>query len=420
MEEMKQMIQRLLGIPNINILSVEIDPQNQVSITVESTMERTICHQCGRDLTAFHSLDDPIRLRHLPMLGHKTYIIIRPKRYLCEHCPNQPKTTQKPDWYSSKSRCTKAYEQHLLLSLVNSTVQDVSRKEAIGYKTVEAVVERLINEKVDWERIKQLRPKILGIDEIARLKGRQNYVTIITLRLADGAIIVLAVLADRKKETVKEFLKLMPEEVKKKIKTVCTDMYRGFTEAAKEELSGARLVVDRFHVAKMYREDADDLRKSEMRRLKKELSEEDYGELKGVMWVFRKNEADLPAEEQAQLEKLFSYSPALEKTYRFREELTAIFEKKQSKKQAKKEINQWQEHVRRSGLKCFDKFLKTLDEWMEEITNYFVKRNTSGFVEGLNNKIKVLKRRCYGIPNVVHFFKRIILDIEGYRMFATN
>ncbi len=55
---------------------------------------------------------------------------------------------------------------------------------------------------------------------------------------------------------------------------------------------------------------------------------------------------------------------------------------------------------------------------MEEITNYFVKRETSGFVEGLNNKIKVLKRRCYGIFNLGHLFQRVFLDLEGYRLFA--
>ena len=56
--------------------------------------------------------------------------------------------------------------------------------------------------------------------------------------------------------------------------------------------------------------------------------------------------------------------------------------------------------------------------WMDHILNYFFARETSGFVEGFNNKIKVLKRRSYGITNVAHLFQRIYLDIEGYRLFA--
>jgi len=59
-----------------------------------------------------------------------------------------------------------------------------------------------------------------------------------------------------------------------------------------------------------------------------------------------------------------------------------------------------------------------LANWLNEITNYFVSRLTSGFVEGFKNKVKVLKRRCYGMTNLKHFFQRLYLDLEGYRLFG--
>ncbi|MGH9752641.1 MAG: transposase [Blastocatellia bacterium] len=62
--------------------------------------------------------------------------------------------------------------------------------------------------------------------------------------------------------------------------------------------------------------------------------------------------------------------------------------------------------------------LTTLDNWLDEITNYFLDRQTSGFQEGFNNKIKVLKRRCYGITNISHLFQRIWLDLEGFKLFG--
>ena len=71
-----------------------------------------------------------------------------------------------------------------------------------------------------------------------------------------------------------------------------------------------------------------------------------------------------------------------------------------------------------SELRCFDKFINTLGRWWVEIINYFVNRDNSGFVEGLNNKLKVLKRRCYGLFNLKHLFQRIFLDLEGFRLFA--
>ena len=60
----------------------------------------------------------------------------------------------------------------------------------------------------------------------------------------------------------------------------------------------------------------------------------------------------------------------------------------------------------------------TVKKWKNEITNYFVNRYTSAFVEGLNNKIKVLKRRCYGIYDLKHFFQRLFLNLSGYELYA--
>jgi len=65
-----------------------------------------------------------------------------------------------------------------------------------------------------------------------------------------------------------------------------------------------------------------------------------------------------------------------------------------------------------------DSFLTTLENWLDDIANYFIDRNTSGFVEGFNNKLKVIKRRCYGILNVTHLFQRIQLDLYGHSFFA--
>ena len=62
--------------------------------------------------------------------------------------------------------------------------------------------------------------------------------------------------------------------------------------------------------------------------------------------------------------------------------------------------------------------MTTLEHWLEDIANYFIDRHTSGFVEGFNNKLKVIKRRCYGILNVTHLFQRVQLDLYGYSLFA--
>ena len=137
-----------------------------------------------------------------------------------------------------------------------------------------------------------------------------------------------------------------------------------------------------------------------------------------MMWILRKKEEDLTEEDKKVLEKLFSYSPILKRAYAFRNELTAIFDMEISKGHAKQKINGWMRRVKSSGVRCFDKFMKTLETYKNKIMNYFVDRHTSGFVEGLNNKIKVIKRRCYGIRNIEHLFQHIYLDLSGYSLYA--
>lgn len=267
-----------------------------------------------------------------------------------------------------------------------------------------------------WSRYQVLG--VLGLDEIALRKGHQSYITIVSAKLFSGKVEILGVLPNREKKTVKTFLESIPKRLQDTIHTVCSDMYEGFTEAAREALPGKRIVIDRFHVTKHYRGAADDLRKKVYKRLKKELSKDQFAELKGSMWAFRKRSSDLKPKERIVLKRLFAHAPELKKVHKLREELTAIFDQNLRRHDAETAIHAWIARVQKSDLTCFDKFLKTLTNWWDDILNYFTNRLSSGFVEGLNNKIKVLKRRCYGIFHVPRIFQRLSLDLNGYQLFS--
>jgi transposase len=413
---MRQTFEIPLDIPDVTIETVATDRHGDFVITVKSTVEGTSCHNCGKKITKVYGYDREITFRHLPILGRKTYIRLRPVRYQCPYCDEHPTTTQQLSWYTPKSPYTKVYEADILLKLVNSTVQDVCMKEDMGYEAVMGILDRHIQGEVEWDQF--VRLDVLGVDEISLKKGHRNFVTIVTGRLEDETVI-LGVLADRKKSTVKAFLSGMPHKLRKTIKAVCSDMYDGFIHAAQEVFGRRiRIVIDRFHVAKLYRKGLDRLRKQELQRLKQELSAEEYKQLQGVMWVLRKREAQLTDEDKDRLARLFAYAPLLQTAYELCNALTGIFEKQIGKRQAKSQLTDWIERVRASTLRCFNTFLTTLEKWMDEIANYFHDRQTSGFVEGLNNKIKVIKRRCYGILNVKHLFQRIQPDLSGYALFA--
>jgi transposase len=170
-------------------------------------------------------------------------------------------------------------------------------------------------------------------------------------------------------------------------------------------------VIDRFHIAKLYRNVVDNVRKQEMRKLKKALSDKEYAELKGVMWIVRKSDANLSQKEKEILDRLFTYSAKLKEVYESSKELTAIFDSETSRNGGIRRLKNWIKRVNESGITAFKTFIATLEKRTKEIANYFISRENSGFVEGINNRIKVLKRRCYGIVDRVHLFRRISLDI---------
>jgi transposase len=133
----------------------------------------------------------------------------------------------------------------------------------------------------------------------------------------------------------------------------------------REVLPLARIVIDRFHVAKYYREAADKLRRRTMKRLKQALSEAQYAELKGCMWAFRKRRSDLTPKERRVLKRLFAHAPELRQAYKLREQLTAIFDRNLRRSAAQTEIHAWIARVRKSGLTCFDKFLNFRRLWLD-------------------------------------------------------
>lgn len=405
-----------LGIPDVRVLKTERNKQGGLIITIESTTKGTNCRWCGNWITKSHGYDKWVQVRHLSVFGRPTYLRYRPRRYRCEKCEQKPTTTQRLAWHEKGSPNTMAYDDHILLQLVHATIEDVSIKEELSYDGVLGVLERRIATETEWSDYRAIDR--LGLDEIALKKGHRDFITIVTGRLANDRIVLLGVLPDRKKDTVIEFLRSIPLRLVATIASVCCDMYEGYTEAVRAELPKADIVIDRFHVTRHYHKAADKLRQQEVKRLKQELPEEEYQQLKGNMWAFRKKKVDLVPKERQVLRKLFALSPDLKQAYRFRTQLTAIFEQPIKKPAAQRKLQAWVKRVQKSGLTCFDQFIKTLLNWLEEISNFFINRDTSGFVEGFNNKIKVLKRRCYGIFNLQHLFQRIYLDLEGYRIFA--
>jgi transposase len=313
-----------LDIPDVRVLQTDLTQANEFILTVESTLESTTCRRCGRTITEQHGQDRPRLLRHLPILGRVVYLRIRPKRFRCPFCDDHPTTTQELDWYDPNALHTKAYERHLIVQLVNSTVTDVVAKEDVSYDALEGILDRSIAATIDWQALEPFT--VLGIAQIALKKGHHDFVAVLSAKTTTGRLHVLAILPERLKATVAAWLETIPEEHRQRIQTVCTDMWEGYVTAVQEVLPTATIVIDRFQVARHYRDAVDQLRKQELRRLRATLSEEMQDDLKHILWPSRKCPADLDEEERAQLERFLAHSPALRQASTLREELTTIFD----------------------------------------------------------------------------------------------
>ncbi len=129
----------------------------------------------------------------------------------------------------------------------------------------------------------------------------------------------------RKRATVETFLRKTSDRLKQTIRAVCCDLYEGYINASKAVFCDTvPVVADRFHVRKLYGKGLIALRKSELKRLKKELSETDYKNLKPAIAVLRKQKDYFTDDEKEVIEPLFNLSPKLHLAYQLSHELTAV------------------------------------------------------------------------------------------------
>ena len=402
-----------LDIKSLEITSQSIDNKGNIILDVVSKNDHSTCHNCGQKATKRNGYSKIIEVEHTKILERKVYLRIKPVRYQCDDCKST--TTEQYDWCDRNAKVTKAMEEYIMRSLIHSTIHDVSRKDRVSTKTIQRIINRQIGTSVDWSQYDNL--DTIGIDEISTKKGHQEYLTIFSTRSKDDKLSIIAVLQDRRKETVKSFLNSIPEDLKKTVKNVCTDMYDGFVNSAIEVFGEQKVIVDRYHVAKLYRKPLDKLRTKEMNRLKLELSADEYSKLNDIMWILRRKHECLTKEDKQKLALLYKFSPKLKKAHKLAIRLTHIFNTHHSRKHANTKINRWIKSVVRSDIGIFDGFIETLNKYKPQILNYFKKRKNSGFVEGLNNKIKVMKRRCYGLGSPASYFQRIWLDLNGFNRF---
>jgi transposase len=269
-------------------------------------------------------------------------------------------------------------------------------------------VERLYY-RIAQEQAQAIQPGLvrkLGIDEFAIKKGHESF----ALALSDlEAGRVIAVLPDRKKETLIAYFDTWTDLQRQAVLEAAMDLWEPYAQAVLACLPNAKIVADRFHVMK----NLNDQVTSARREIQRDLPEESKQTLKGCRWLLVRNYDDLSSEEQEKLTAMFLVSSSLKGLHTLKEDFRKIFETDLTPQEAGPKLEAWITGVEASGLTKLSKFVSTLRNRWEHILNYFRNRLTSGMVEGLNNKVKVIKRCAYGFGNFEHFALRILMECDG-------
>ncbi|MGA2032618.1 MAG: transposase [Thermoguttaceae bacterium] len=141
------------------------------------------------------------------------------------------------------------------------------------------------------------------------------------------------------------------------------------------------------------------------------MSKAEQKRFRSLMWEFRRDPKDLKPAEREALERLFVELPVLKDVYDVRVRFKAIFDTAPDRTTAEKQLAELRQATEALGLD-FGKFWTTYDNWKDGILNYFGERYTSAAVEGINNKARVITKRCYGVKSSDTLWNRLILDLN--------
>jgi transposase len=237
---------------------------------------------------------------------------------------------------------------------------------------------------VDWEPVKRL-----SIDEVSKCKGQQNFATVVA-DIDRGKLI--EVIDSHKQEDIIEVLKQQPLQLREQVEEVSVDMWGGFPKVVQAVFPNARITFDRFHVMKPVNEELNKVRKQTKMNLK------------GSKFILLKNGVDLTEEQQVKLADILKHSNRLKLAYELKEEFRDIFESSQTVEAGKEKLLAWLKKAR--SIYC--DVLTTIRNHLDGICNYFLNRTTSGVMEGINNRIKLIKRQAYGFVNFDNFRARLL------------
>lgn len=338
------------------------------------------------------------RIRDLSCGDKRIYLEVEIRRVFCREC--KAVKQEKLPWTADNPFYTKRFAFMVGRRCRVMTIRDVAKEFRLDWKTVKELDCQYMREQL--KRTGVPAPSVIGIDEISMRKGH-TYRIVVSDLIRRRAIWFGGI--DRSEESMNLFYAWLGSRKAKKIRLAVMDMWKAFEKSAKKNIPQAAILYDKFHVMRHLGEALDKVRKQEYARL----AGEDRSFIKGQKYTLLSRKQNLDLDGKRSLKKLLHANRRLNTAYLLKETFGQLWSY-EKEGWARRFFENWKDALKWQRLEPFQKFVGLIERHWEGIAAYCHPENkvALGFVEGLNNKIRVIQRRAYGLRDEEYLRLKIL------------
>lgn len=375
-------------------VELELDRQRVVIRLEDNPQVPVSCPECGQSCPR-HDHAPERRWRHMDTMQFVTVLVAATPRSKCSQCG--VKTCRVP-WAEPQGEFTLMFEAFAIRVLqAAATVQQAAGLLGLSWGCVQGIMDRAVKRGLDRRSLDDITN--VGLDEKNFRRG-QDYVSVMTD--IDNKR-VLEVTAGRDESAADALWCTLSEEQQKNIQAVAIDMWQAYENSTRTHVPDAKIVHDRFHIAKHLNEAVDRVRRREHKALKHDGDET----LKGTRQLWLYNPGNMSDEQWSQLESLKDLSLKTSRAWALREYFQWFWEYEYAGN-ARKFFASWYGWASRCRLEPMVKVAKMLKGRLENILTWFRHRISNGPAEGFNSRIQSLKSAARGFRNFNNYRTRIL------------
>jgi transposase len=395
---LEKLLERLLGVKGLRVRGARFEP-NGVVVEVRPPRRKSRCGVCGRPCPRYDSY--PPRLwRHLALGRTAFWLSYAPHRVECRQ--HGVRVEQVP-WAAHGSHFTREFEEMVAWLAQRMDKSATCRLMGINWRTVGTIVERVVAERLDAQRLEGLY--IIGVDELSH-RRHHEYVSLVVDHLKSR---VVWMGEGKGEQTLHDFFDELGPERTRALTHVTQDLSAAFSKAVQQRAPQAVQVFDRFHVQKLANEALDEVRRGEVRQA---AGTQGAAAVKKSRWALLKSPWNLDLRQGQKLREVQRLNRRLYRAYLLKESLAQGMDYRQPGR-ASRHLDRWSQWASRSKLKSFVRLAKTVRKHKKGIVAYTETGLSNGVVEGLNNKIRLVMRRAYGFRNTAALKAMVFLCCGG-------